>query len=393
MNRRDLVKSLAASAAVAPFASLKADTQKKVKAKKKLAIITTGLGFYDSFFKPKTDDLNSSPLLKVLNKHHNDITLFRNIAQPEIGHGHKNGAGLLSCNIKQSNGAMMSLDQVAAESVTQDARFKTLHLGGRSLVWNKNSREVHSEMEIGPEKIYKKLFTKFYADIELQKKVETLKVFQTQMSTKANPFYKAAVKELEEEIRIDLEWNKKSIPKVEIDSNLHLADAHGRGYITPVEQHLQLIRLGLQHERAQIVVGGTPYVDKTSTIGIEGSYHSVGHKTTSGEAGQKEQLWKIEDYLFTSFDKFLTSMKEAKILDDTIVLVVGGFNDAGKHQRSSVPTMIIGGGFKHQGVVECLNNQNLEIKLSHLYLTILHQMGIDAGDFGGDSKNLDKLLV
>jgi len=391
MNRRTLIKSAAVAASMSPFINAQA-ADKKVKAKKKLVVIATELGFYDPFFKPEKDKLDS-PLLKILNKHQNEITLFRNIAQPEIGHGHKNKVGLLTCNRKQSNGAMMSLDQVASEHVMQDARYKSLHLGGRGFVWNKNSREVHTEMEIGPDKIYKKLFTKFYADAELQKKIDTLKVFQKQIPEKANKFYKAAVKELEEEISIDLEWNKKAIPKVEIDSNLHLSDAHGRGYITPVEQHLQLIRLGIQHQRAQIVVGGTPYVDKTSTIGVDGSYHAVGHKTSSKEAGYEAQLLKIENYLFNSFDKFLNSMKEANILDDTIVLVVGGFNDAGKHQRSSVPTMLIGGGFKHQGVVECLNNNNLEIKLSHLYLTILHQMGIDIGDFAGDSKNLDKLLV
>ena len=227
-------------------------------------------------------------------------------------------------------------------------------------------------MEIGPQKIYEKLFTKTAADEDLKKKIDTLELFRRTTPANASSRYKAALKELEEEIRIDLAWNKKPIPKVEIDTSLHLSDAHDRGYMSPIEQHLQLIRLGIQHDRAQIVVGGTPYIDKTSTIGIDGSYHSVGHKTSSKEAGYEEQLLKLEKHIFTGFDKFLKSMKENNLLDDTIVLIVGGFDDAGRHRRESIPTILIGGGFNHQGVVECKENDKLKIKQSHLYLSILH---------------------
>ena len=180
MNRRQIIKS---AAALGAFSTLTASSSgiNKIDGKKKLVIIGTHLGFYDPFFKPSKDDLNSSKLVSLLKKHHGEMTVLKNIGQPEIGHGHKNGVGLLTCNKRQKNGAMTSVDQVAAEHVNQAARYKSLHLGGRGMVWNKNSREVHSEMEIGPDKIYKKLFTKVHADAELQKKINTLKVFQKQI--------------------------------------------------------------------------------------------------------------------------------------------------------------------------------------------------------------------
>ena len=161
MNRRKVIKTIAAAGALSAIPAQSSGIS-KINGKKKLVIIGTHLGYYDPFFKPAKDDLNSSKLVSLLKKHHGDLTVLKNIGQPEIGHGHKNGVGLLTCNKRQKNGAMMSVDQVAAEHVNQAARYKSLHLGGRGMVWNKNSREVHTEMEIGPDKIYKKLFTKVH---------------------------------------------------------------------------------------------------------------------------------------------------------------------------------------------------------------------------------------
>ena len=90
----------------------------------------------------------------------------------------------------------------------------------------------------------------------------------------------------------------------------------------------------------------------------------------------------------------LHSMKKAKTLDDTIVMIIGGFNDAGNHRRQSVPTIVAGGGFKHQGILDCDKAVwGKDARLAHLYLTVLHQMGVDVGDFAGDTGNFDKWFI
>ncbi len=54
------------------------------------------------------------------------------------------------------------------------------------------------------------------------------------------------------------------------------------------------------------------------------------------------------------------------------MLMMGTFCNPGRHNREFIPTLVAGGGFKHQGVVECKG----EYRLSHLYVSILHQLGL-----------------
>jgi hypothetical protein len=99
-------------------------------------------------------------------------------------------------------------------------------------------------------------------------------------------------------------------------------------------------------------------------------------------------MLKIESHIFDCVSGFLTSMRESNLLDDTIVLMMGTFCNPGRHNREFIPTLVAGGGFKHQGVVECKG----EYRLSHLYVSILHQLGIDIDEFATFKGNLDKVL-
>ena len=84
MNRRTVLKNAGLLGLSYPLLSQSFASTKKVNAKKKLVVIATELGYYDPFFKPKTDDLASSQLLNLLKDYHNEMTVFRNIGQPEI---------------------------------------------------------------------------------------------------------------------------------------------------------------------------------------------------------------------------------------------------------------------------------------------------------------------
>ena len=52
-----------------------------------------------------------------------------------------------------------------------------------------------------------------------------------------------------------------------------------------------------------------------------------------------------------------------------------------------------GGGFQHQGVIESREKETIRHPLSHLYVSILHQMGIDIDEFSGNQGNLDQFLI
>ena len=395
MNRRQLLElsALSSLGAILKSAGMadQLQTPSKIAAKKNLVIFTSPLGFNKKTFFPTKNDLNSAPLIECLKEHHSDLTVFKEISQPEIGGGHLRNIGLLTLNTNQRNGPYISLDQFAKEKISQVTRYKNIHMGAGPIVWDKNSQQLPTLLHEGPKEIYNKLFTEQASSDALQEKLEVLKAYKANMNRNSysNSSFKVAIQELEKEIATDILWSKKTIPQVKVDTALHLSDNHKRGYIMPVPQHLELVHLGLKHKRGQVFVVAPPAIDKTITIGVKGSYHGLGHQASSGSKKAFEDMLKIETYIMNSIASFLTSMKKSKLLNDTIVLVMGSFCDPGRHSREFTPALIAGGGFKHQGLVECKD----KYRLSQLYVSILHQMGIDVDEFASFKGDLDKVLL
>ena len=53
---------------------------------------------------------------------------------------------------------------------------------------------------------------------------------------------------------------------------------------------------------------------------------------------------------------------------------MGAFSSPGGHSREYLPTILAGGGFNHQGLIECKEGDTMRYPLSHLYVSILNQM-------------------
>ncbi len=345
-----------------------------VTSAKNLVIVVNMLGYNQHTFNPEANDLNNSPLLAQLKDHHGDLTVFKGIMQPEIVRGHNGGRGILTCNKNQTNGPYISLDQLTSEHLQQATRHKSVHMGHKTIVWNKNSRAVPTLHELGPEKIFD------------QRKLKSIRTMRQSLPKENRAAYVASFEEHERALATDLEWAKKPIPKVEFDTKLHLTDHHERGALDPFQQHLALIRLGIKHRRGQVFVASPPFVDKTE-YGVGIGYHALGHRAYLEKSIFADML-KLEQHFFACLSGFLTDLKKNQLLDDTIVMFVGAFSSPGGHSREYLPTVLAGGGFDHQGLVECKNPAKPDV-----YVSILHQMGIDVNEFSGHKGNLDKLLT
>ena len=391
INRRTALKSVAglgALAAINPLTSL-ATGGKQVKSAKKLVLIVNGLGFNPHTFYPKKADLNDSPLLSRLKAHHDGITIPKDIMQPTIDRGHKASKGILTCNAKQTNGPYISLDQFIAGHLQQATRYKTVNLAGQSLVWDKNSRTVDTLMERGPQAVFDHLFGQTPTD-SLRRELDALRASRKAVPN-WNASYRAALDEREQELLVELEWAVKPVPKVETQMGLALSDHHGRGVMNPFRQQLEFVRLGMKHQRGQIFTVAPPYIDKTD-YGVGAGYHALGH----GQHREKQKftdMLKLEQQLMDSFADFLASLKENDQWEDTIVLFMGGFSDPGAHSRKYLPAVLAGGGFRHQGLMECKQGDRLEHTLSELYVSICHQMGVDVGEFAAAKGDLDNILA
>ena len=394
MNRRDVLKSLVgvgALGAMGPLEVLAATgspaTKTPVTSAKNLVIIVNMLGYNRHTFHPKDDDLDKSPLLARLKGHYNDLTVFKNIMQPEINRGHNGGRGILTCNKNQKNGPFISLDQLASQHLQQTTRYKSVHIGNKTIVWNKDSRIVPTLHEAGPDVVFNHLFGQTPTD-QLAKKLQSVRAMHQSLPQKSRAVYIAAMEEHEKALATDLEWARKPLPKVEFDTKLHLTDHHGRGVMAPFEQHLEMIKLAIQHNRGQVFVASPPFVDKTDH-GVQLGYHALGHR-----AHESPDIYKgLEQHFMDCLVGFMTSLKTEKLLDDTVILFMGAFSSPGGHSREYLPTILAGGGFKHQGLIECKEGDTTRYPLSHLYVSILNQMGIDLDNFSGHQGNLNRLIT
>jgi len=397
MNRRDVLKSLVgvgALGAMGPLDVLAANgspaTKTPVGTPKNLVIIVNMLGYNRHTFHPKGDDLDKSPLLVRLKGHYNDLTVFKNIMQPEIDRGHNGGRGILTCNKNQLNGPFISLDQLASEHLQQTTRYKSVHIGNKTIVWNKDSRAVPTLHEAGPEAIYNHLFGQTPTE-QLAKKLQSVRAMRQSLPQKSRAAYVASMDEHERALATDLEWARKPIPEVPFDTKLHLTDHHGRGVMDPFSQHLEMIKLAIQHNRGQVFVASPPFVDKTD-YGVQLGYHALGHRAHESPDIYKGMLG-LEQHFMDCLVGFMTSLKTDKLLDDTIVLFMGAFSSPGGHSREYLPTILAGGGFNHQGLIECKEGDTMRYPLSHLYVSILNQMGIDLNNFSGHQGNLNRLIT
>jgi len=398
MNRRSILKSMVGAGAFAVMQPLQlvADplTKSAITSKKNLVIVVNMLGYNEQTYHPKGENLDTSPLISKLKEHYNDLTVFKNIMQPEVIRGHNGGRGILTCNKNQRNGPYISLDQLACEHMKQTTRYKSVHLGNKTIVWNKNSRAVPTIHELGPQKIFDHLFGRTDTNT-LETKLKSIHAMRQSLPKTSRAAYVASFEEHERALATDLEWAKKPVPKVEFDTKLHLTDHHGRGVMDPFQQHLALIRLAIQHKRGQVFVASPPFVDKTN-YGVGLGYHALGHRAHLDKTIFNNML-KLEQHFFSCLSGFLSDLKKDKLLDDTIVLFMGAFSSPGGHSRAYLPTVLAGGGFKHQGTIECRDKANangpLRYTLSQLYVSILHRMGIDLNEFSGNVGNLDKILT
>ena len=164
---------------------------------------------------------------------------------------------------------------------------------------------------------------------------------------------------------MELDWAVRPVPSVKFDTELHLDDFGGQR-LSPFAQQLELIQLGMKHQRGQVFVATPPNIDRTK-LGVNSGYHTLGHRAAAHQK-EFEDMLKVEQYLMDAFSDFVTNLKNDGSLDDTIVLFMGAYSNLGSHRRESLPVVLAGSGFRHQGLIDCVRNGALQHPLSHLYV-------------------------
>jgi hypothetical protein len=325
--------------------------------------------------------------------HHTDKAFLTGITA-EDWNNHKNG---------------ISLDQEVASRVGSETRFASLVLGESSVLsWNRRGMAVPGEGSI------KTVFQKLFIDgtpAEIEQEIEKIAAGNSildgvrnqarALSKSLSPsdvrrldLLLTSIREAEQRLQQDEAWVRKPKPKVaEADAKL-FADPPKR-MIDREQQWFDLVHLALQTDSTRAIsVNHWSHQENLQMDGITLTHHDASHH--GQDEAKLKQLAAIEEAEMKLFARFLGKMKTTDdggrpLLDQTIVLHASHMGNASSHSGDNLPIILAGGGFKHAGHVAFDRKNNMP--LSNLFLTMLHQMGIEAEKFGASIGTVSEIGI
>jgi hypothetical protein len=133
----------------------------------------------------------------------------------------------------------------------------------------------------------------------------------------------------------------------------------------------------------------TPALDIDHVHTTTDGYHSLSHHGRSPK--KLEQLKQIDSMHMTLLAKLMADLKSAKedgapLLDRTMILYGSNMGNASTHVTTNLPTLLMGGGFKH-GQHHVFDTEN-NYPLPNLYVSMLQRMGIEADKFASSTGTL-----
>ena len=114
----------------------------------------------------------------------------------------------------------------------------------------------------------------------------------------------------------------------------------------------ELSKLALQTDSTRIITVSLDWIYGAITVpGATGGWHTLSHH--GGKADALAKLGRIEEDIIKHFNQFLSNLdaiKEGKgtLLDHTTVVFGSNFGDASNHTCNNLPTIVAGGGYRHQ---------------------------------------------
>ncbi|MEZ6126615.1 MAG: DUF1552 domain-containing protein [Planctomycetaceae bacterium] len=398
----------------------------------RLGIFYFGTGMNMREFEPQDFGPNYtlSPTLKVLGDHREDFTVFSG-TYLEHGGGH-DGDYTFSTGVKaKENGTIhnrISMDQLAAEQLGRETRFPSLQMciergtgfGGnlRTLSWNRNGVPLASEND--PHVLFNRLFQvdgpdemqlreegfrqrRSILDVVLDDAKRLRSSVSRQDSVKLDEYF-TSVREVEQQLERDIDWNLKPKPVVKTDG---LSDFSRPYHVhLPAGQFLyekyagmmyDLIALAFETDSTRVIsyvvrqesAGGT-----FAEFGVSKGFHELTHH--GNDPRNLAELAKVDRIYLSQWNRFLNRLKSYRQPDGSTLLdhcLLGFSSGMGiGHSRDRLPTCLCGGkatGLRHQGHLKLPEMT----PLSRVWHTMLDRAGVDPGESFQDSTGIIGELI
>ncbi|MFK7849817.1 MAG: DUF1552 domain-containing protein [Akkermansiaceae bacterium] len=384
---------------------LRAETASAAKSPpKRVIFICNSLGFFEpNFFPQKRGEIDTSPYLKDLALREK-MTVFQNLFHPGMDTSNHDSekSFLTGAPSPESNSFTntISLDQVLAREMGGDTRFPYLSFSIYDRGWgcSWNSRGV----AIPPMHDERQIFERLFGEEDLNAKREQIEndrhvvecLYRDMAKLKKDggdvskiDSYRTVITELEAQLKHEEFWLKTQKPEV-LDT---LIDDQQFAFSTKIRNLFELSKLAFQTDSTRVITVSLDWIYGAITVpGATGGWHTLSHH--GGKTDMLDKLARIEVDIMKHLNEFLVELdgiqeEGGTLLDHTTVVIGSNFGDASNHTCNNLPTIVAGGGYRHQAhtVLE------KPTPLCNLYLDLLHQHNIDAASFGSSNSAMGLL--
>ncbi|RLT10966.1 MAG: DUF1552 domain-containing protein [Planctomycetota bacterium] len=410
IDRRHFLRGLGMALALPAFESLNVGFVAAAPKTdpRRLICIGNHLGFWPGGFFPTAAgrEYAISKTLAPLQAHRGDFTVFSH-----LDHDAKGGHGAVHSfltGVKKEEAAgfpekNISIDQVAAEHVGAATRYPSITAGlgeGTDMCWNRAG--VRLPPVTNPARLFEALFVEANAGAKatecerLSNRASVLDALRESAKQLGGTLdaadrskldqYLTSVRDVERRLQMSEAWLGKPKPKSPIDA---IKDEE-RLQIEEIPLFMDLMTLALQTDSTRVATFEVPLGFHTTELDV-GSYHGLSHH--SKQEGLLTQLQIVEKYLMTQFAHLFGKLKEAGLMDSTLVVIGSGMGNASNHSNRDLPVLLAGGGLKHQGHLVCPAEERKRIQLSNLWLSTLQWFGAERERFGRSTGTFTPMTI
>jgi Protein of unknown function (DUF1552) len=410
MNRRVFLKGAGISIALPLLGSrghsLRADGGPG-NLRRRMVLIDFGLGLHAQNLFPKKSgfDYESTPYLDVLKDFRSNLTVISGVSHPDVDGGHLARKSFLTGAPKPLSPSFknsISVDQVAAEQLGNETRFRSLALTltpQSGLSFSRSGVEVPAESR--PSQVFAKLFLDGNAK-EKQKRIQQLRdgrsvmdsvldqarSMRNRLGTKEAETldqYLTAVRETEQSLVKAAAWDFKKKPFVDVSAPQDInnpADIVGRERLM-----YQMMHLAIQTDSTRVISFYNPGINAVPLIsGVTQDYHNLSHHGQDPSRLAELKIIELEQLkLFAEFLEKLAATKEEgkSLLESTMVMLGSDLGNASSHDNHNLPIILAGGGFRHGRHLAFDQRQNYP--LANLFVLMLQRLGLEIEKFASST--------
>ncbi|EDM26002.1 hypothetical protein LNTAR_19432 [Lentisphaera araneosa HTCC2155] len=352
--------------------------------------------------------------LKPLEKHKDDLTIFKNISPlHNAHHPHNTLAYYLTCmNFRQpKDGAydLISCDQLAAEKLGKDTRYSSLQLSclgnegagaGLSLSWDKYGKPVPGYTD--PVALFNELFGDGKVTVEqrrqmIQKERSIMDAFRYQSrllekrvsktdKDKLDEYF-TSIRHIEKNLAKSEQWIDTPKPKAGVPR-----PKKGLQGKEQIKVMYDLMVAALQTDLTRVISYRQPLNALLKELSLSNA-HPINHH--GGNSSLIEQSIIKDQAQSELFSYLIDRLKATKDFDglslfDNTILTYGSGVRSG-HMNAKLPLIVTGGGqgkIKPAGYVELQEGKN---RLSNLWLTLLQSAGLEMETFSHSNSLIEQI--